>query len=114
MSTSLHIPDPRSPHPQAGTRDPRILQLQDLVERVQMRLRLREAASLAPVAASLGLGAALLVVLAARLRPLLTWVDLLVVGAALVLAALLTVVAYALLPPRDLMATPRRADLLLS
>src|SRR5437868_6261307 len=109
MNPSLSIPDPRSPIP-----DPRIVRLRHLVERVQMRLRLREAVSLAPVAVSLGLGATLLMVVAARLRPLLTWLDLLVLGGALVLAALLTVAAYALLRPRDLMATARRADLLLS
>src|SRR5437016_4347458 len=109
MNTSISIPDPQHP-----VSDPRIVELRRLVEGVQMRLRLRDAVSLAPMAASMGLVATLLLVVLARLRPVLGWAGLLAVGGGLVVAALLTVAAYALLRARDLMATARRADLLLS
>ena len=81
---------------------------------MQARLRLQEAASLAPWAVSLGMAASLVLVVAARLRPLLEPTALLVASVAFVVAAVLVVSAYAMLRPRDLLATARRADLVLS
>src|SRR3954447_1611875 len=107
MNASPPTPTPTLP-------DPRPIRIRRVVERVKMRLRMREAVSLAPIAACAGLVAALVLVIAGRFRPLLGWPGLLAVGAGLVVAALLVATAYALLRPRDLMATARRADRILS
>src|SRR5262245_46910266 len=86
----------------------------EILRQVQVRLRVQEAVSLLPVAVSLALDAALLLTMIGRFRPVLTWPVLLASGGVFVLGALLTIAAYAFLRPRDLMATARRADRLLS
>src|ERR1051325_3578359 len=88
--------------------------LVDILKQVQARLRLQEAVSLLPTAVALALASALLLTIIGRFQPLLTWPVILASGSTLVLAALLTIATYAFLRPRDLMATARRADRLLS
>jgi hypothetical protein len=94
--------------------DPRITQLRRTLARVQVRLRLQEAAALAPTAVALALAATLLLAVAGRFRPTLDWPLLLAAGAGALVVALLIVGFYALLRPRDIMQTARRADRLLS
>lgn len=85
-----------------------------MLRRLQVRFRLREAARLAPVALNLGLAAALAMSALWRITPWMPLPGLLVACGALVIAALLAELGYALLRPRDLMATARLADHALS
>ncbi|HEY0071127.1 MAG TPA: hypothetical protein VGE04_14265 [Chloroflexia bacterium] len=94
--------------------DPRLRQLRDVLARVQARFRLIEAVRLVPIAATLGVGAALALAVVWRFEKMLPLAGLLVSGAALVASALLTVLLYAMLRRRDLMHTALRADRALS
>ncbi len=94
--------------------DPRLSRLHGLLQHAQARLRMQEAASLAPWAAGLGLAAGALLAGIDRFAHLMPLDVLLATGAGLVLAALLTALLYALLRSRDLMLTARQADHLLS
>ena len=94
--------------------DPRLVQIEAALEKVQSRLRLREVVSRLPLAVALGFAASILLGITDRFRPLITWPLLLASSLGLVLAAVAVVTAYALLRPRDLFATARRADRLLS
>src|SRR6478672_7357807 len=96
-------------NPKSKIQNPKSGTLEVTLRSVQARLRLREGVSLLPIAVTLGLAAALALVIVGRFRPGLAWPTLLVSGLGFVLAAVLTVFAYALLRPRDLMATARRA-----
>ena len=96
--------------------DPRLREICAALRRVQNRLRWREAFALMPKAMALGGGAGVVLVTAWRIEPGgqgHMWLVLpFVLG--LMLAAVLTVTAYALLRPRSLMSTARRADRMLS
>src|SRR5215210_2154704 len=94
--------------------EPRLRQLYTVLNRVQTRLRMQEAISFAPLAMTLGLGAALLLTLVWRFDRMMPLWAVLGVGAGLVLAATLTTFLYARLKRRDLMSTARQADRLLS
>lgn len=107
MDTPAHQPTSQEPA------DPRLAQLEGVLRRVQLRLRLVEAARLAPYAALAGLSAALVLVIVWRFRQTLSVEGLLLAGGGFVAAALLTVLLYALLRPRTLMQTALRTDALL-
>jgi hypothetical protein len=94
--------------------DERLGQLHAILEGMQRRLRLREAARLLPVAVALGLGATLALAFVWRLKGDLSLITLLGVGVLLVGAAGLTAFLYAWLRPREVMHTARVADHLLS
>ncbi len=94
--------------------DPRLGQLRKVLQRVQARFRLQEALWLAPPAVALGLSASAVVAIVWRFTRGFTWLDTGVLAAGFILAALLTVLLFALLRPRNLLATARRADRLLS
>ncbi|HEX8600309.1 MAG TPA: hypothetical protein VF952_17545, partial [Chloroflexia bacterium] len=94
--------------------DPRLRQLQGVLARVQARFRLIEAARLVPVAAMLGVAAAVVLAVVWRFERMLPLISLLLVGAGLVVSAVLTALLYALLRPRDMMHTALRADRALS
>ncbi|HVG00389.1 MAG TPA: hypothetical protein VND68_11150, partial [Chloroflexia bacterium] len=90
--------------------DPRLRQLRGVLARVQARFRILEAVRLSPIAALLGVGAAVALAVVWRFEKMLPLPGLLTVCAGLVLAALLTALAYALLRRHDLMQTALRAD----
>ncbi|MBF6612642.1 MAG: hypothetical protein IVW55_05880 [Chloroflexi bacterium] len=94
--------------------DPRLEQLRDVLQRVQARFRLQEALWLALPAVALGLGASAVVAVVWRFTRGFVWLDTALLIAGFTLAALLTVSLFALLRPRDLLATARRADRLLA
>lgn len=93
--------------------DPRLGQLRDVLQRVQARFRLQEALRLALPAVALGMGASAVVAIVWRFTHGFVWLDTALLIAGFTLAALLTVSLFALLRPRDLLATARRADRLL-
>ncbi|HKP51813.1 MAG TPA: hypothetical protein VJ183_04085 [Chloroflexia bacterium] len=105
---------PRTPHPALPTQDARLGHLHATLRSAQVRLRLREAVRLIPIAGALGVGATLALALIWRLRDELSLLTLLGVGSLLVCAAILTTFLYAWLRPRDQMHTARMADHLLS
>src|SRR5687767_6376186 len=94
--------------------DARLARLHAVLLGLQMRLRAQEAASLAPLSAALGITASLLLGSVWRISEMVALEALLLISLGLVLAALTTTTLYALLRPRDLMHTARRADSLLS
>ena len=97
--------------------DPRLMRLRAILQDMQNRLRWQEAVSLLPASVALGLAATTLLALMWRINP---WAPipiqiLLAVGAGLLVpGAAITSTLYALLRPRSLAATARRADRLLS
>src|SRR5512138_3231067 len=91
--------------------DWRLAMLRLHLARVQRRYRLREAVTLAPWAVATALGFTALLSALWRVTEWTSPAVVLAVGAGLVAAAVATVLAYALLRPRDLMATARRADI---
>lgn len=102
-----------TPPPPITSTDPRLRQLRHVLGRVQMRFRLMEAVRLMPAAAALGVGAATVLAAVWRFQRMLPVEGVLAVGLGLVVAALLTVLAYAMLRPRDPMRTALHADVLL-
>ncbi len=95
--------------------DPRLIRLRAILKGMQNRLRWQEAVSLLPASAALGLAATTLLALMWRINPWSPIQILLAVGAGLLVpGAAITSTLYALLRPRSLMATARRADRLLS
>src|SRR5438105_4255187 len=99
-----------SSNSQFAIRNPQSARLEQILGRMQARLRLQETISLLPVTVSMALAATLALTIIGRFRPGLAWPVLPISGGGFILAALLTVTAYAFLRPRDLMATARRAD----
>src|SRR4051794_24821458 len=93
--------------------DPRLRQVRALLRRVERRFRLQEIASLVPVALALSLAAIVVSAGLRRFSGALSLNTFLFAGAGLVVFALIIVAVYALLKPRDLLSTARRADLLL-
>ena len=94
--------------------DLRVAQLRQRLGYVENRMRRQEAVSLSPLAVCLALGATVLLAMLARFKYLMEWPELFGAGALLIFAALITVALYAMLRPRDLMSTARRADRLLN
>lgn len=99
---------------QTKTQSSSLAHLHALVHAVQVRLRLREATRLAPIAIALGLAATAILALVWRLRNELSLLTLLVAGALLIGAAIVTAFLYAWFRPRDPMYAARQADHLLS
>lgn len=93
--------------------NPRLAELRAALRPIEARLRLREAAALAPTSWALGLGAALALAAASRFSERITPANVLSFGLVLVCSALLTTTLYALLRRRDPLATARSADSLL-
>jgi hypothetical protein len=85
-----------------------------VLARVQARFRIMEAVRLVPIAAMLGVAAAMLLAVVWRFERMVPLAGLLLASAGLVVAAVLTVLLYALLRPHDLMHTALRADRALS
>jgi chemotaxis protein histidine kinase CheA len=99
-----------TPPPTTQPADPRLLAVRQHLVRVERRYRLRDAVRLAPLAVAAALGYTALL---GALWRVTGWGSLAIVvgtGAGLVAVALMLVLAYALLRPRDLMATARHAD----
>jgi hypothetical protein len=94
--------------------DVRLVRLHAVLLNLQMRLRVQEAATIAPTSGALGLGASMLLAGIWRLTDMVRLEMLFLISFGLVLAAVATSTLYALLRPRDLMYTARRADSMLS
>lgn len=97
----------------ASDADPRLKQLHALLTRVEWRLRLREAARLAPWAVTVGLGVSILFTVLWRLVGQFSLLTLMSMSVGLVAAFLTAVLVYTMFRPRDLLATARHADRLL-
>src|SRR5436190_17254064 len=93
--------------------DPRLRQVRAILRRVERRFRLQEIVSLVPVALTMALAAIVVSAVLRRFSGALSLDTFLFAGAGLVIFALIIVALYALLKPRDLLSTARRADLLL-
>jgi hypothetical protein len=99
MATPTAQPDNTEyPHLLAGLR------------RIEQRLRLVEAARLAPFALSLGLAGAVALALVARVQPVAPWPELLAADGALVGGLVLAVAAWAWLRRRRRLEIARRGD----
>lgn len=99
---------PKAPH------DARLTRLHAVLLDLQMRLRAQEAVSLAPLSGALGMASCLLLAGVWRVTGMTSLEVLLLISMGLLLAAVATSSLYALVRPRDLMRTARRADSLLS
>ncbi len=97
--------------PSSGDADPRMGALAAALERFERRFRLQEAATLAPWVAAAVVGVVALIALYWRLTGNLSWVELGAAGAGLLVVGMAAALAYALLRPRDPLATALRADL---
>ena len=80
------------------------------LRRVERRLRLAEAARLAPFALGLGLAGAVVLALVARVQPVAPWSDLLAVDAGIVAGLLGLALGWALLRRRGRLDTARQGD----
>src|SRR4051812_45287344 len=96
-----------STNPEHNPHYPEVVAGLALVER---RLRLQEAARLAPWAAAVALALGVALGVVGRFWPLFDWPLLLLLDAGLMVVALLAVYVYAWLRPRKRLATARRGD----
>ncbi len=97
-----------------ASQDARFVRLHAVLLRLQMRLRAQEAAAFAPLSSALGMASCLLLAGIWRITDMVRVEVLLFICLVFVLAAVATSSLYALLRPRDLMHTARRADSILS
>ncbi|MEO6457764.1 MAG: hypothetical protein ABIO92_05765 [Chloroflexia bacterium] len=97
-----------------ASHDARLSRLHEVLLGLQMRLRAQQAASLAPLSGALGMATCLLLAGVWRITGMISLGVLVLISIGFLLAALATSSLYALLRPRDLMHTARRADSLLS
>ncbi len=98
------------PTPTTQPEPPEYPQILAGLRRIEQRLRLAEAARLAPLALSLGLVGAVALALVARVQPIAPWPDLLAVDAGTVAALLLAVGIWAWVRRRGRLDTARQGD----